>query len=188
MRCNGCKARFSETRNTILHHYHYPADTIRRIIICSAEGNGGEDHRQNPGAEQGWGEQDHPQCRSALPGGAIQPAALPAHGVAPASRAMGLRPEKTLSEEDLERSNATQRLNHAHLHGKTCKFNKDMDYLKAKLAIGVLFHSFIRPHLSLSRNTDKTFTTRTPAIKAGLVDRSWTTKFAFERPEIIYFN
>jgi len=40
LQCNLCKERFSETRNTIFFHSHYPAETIRKIINCTAEGNG----------------------------------------------------------------------------------------------------------------------------------------------------
>jgi len=36
----------------------------------------------------------------------------------------------------------------------------------------------------LSKNPDKSYTPRTPAQAAGIVDCVWTNKFAFERPEI----
>jgi IS1 family transposase len=85
----------------------------------------------------------------------------------------------------IERPNATLRLNDAHLQRKTYKFSKDMEFLKAKLAIIILFYNFIKPHLTLSKNPDKTFTPRTPAMMAGIVDKCWSTKFAFERPELI---
>jgi IS1 family transposase len=84
----------------------------------------------------------------------------------------------------IERSNGTLRLNDAHLQRKTYKFSKDMDFLKAKLAIIILFYNFIKPHSTLSKNPDKTYTPRTPALKAGIVDYIWTTKFAFELPEL----
>jgi len=82
----------------------------------------------------------------------------------------------------IERSNGTLRLNDAHLQRKTYKFSKDMDFLKAKLAIIILFYNFIKPHSSISKNPDKTYTPRTPALKAGIIEFNWTTKFAFERP------
>lgn len=84
----------------------------------------------------------------------------------------------------IERSNATLRLNNAHLQRKTYKFSKDMDFLKAKLAIIILFYNFIKFHSSISKNPDKTYTPRTPALKAGIIEFNWTTKFAFERPEL----
>jgi transposase-like protein len=40
LQCNLCKERFSETRNTIFFHSHYSSETIRKIINCTAEGNG----------------------------------------------------------------------------------------------------------------------------------------------------
>lgn len=81
------------------------------------------------------------------------------------------------------------RLNDAHLQRKTYKFSKDMDYLKAKadcrpLPIIILFYNFIKPHACVSKNPDKTYTPRTPALKAGIIEFNWTTKFAFERPQI----
>jgi len=85
----------------------------------------------------------------------------------------------------IERSNGTLRLNDAHLQRKTYKFSKDMEFLKAKLSIIILFYNFIKPHLTLSKNPDKSKTSRTPAMVAGIVDRVWSTKFAFERPELI---
>lgn len=40
LQCKVCKERFSETRNTIFFHSHYPPSTIRGIIQCTVEGNG----------------------------------------------------------------------------------------------------------------------------------------------------
>jgi transposase-like protein len=40
LRCNVCKQRFSETKNTIFHGSHYSSDDIRKIISCTVEGNG----------------------------------------------------------------------------------------------------------------------------------------------------
>ncbi|MBA7591636.1 hypothetical protein ES708_33796 [subsurface metagenome] len=40
LKCNVCKERFSETRNTVFFHSHYSAEIIRQIINCTAEGNG----------------------------------------------------------------------------------------------------------------------------------------------------
>lgn len=84
----------------------------------------------------------------------------------------------------IERSNGTLRLNDAHLQRKTYKFSKDKKLLKAKLAIIILFYNFIRPHSTLSTNPDKSYTPRTPAQAAGIVDSVWSVKFAFERPEL----
>jgi len=98
------------------------------------------------------------------------------------------RLEKSISNKIntsfVERSNGTLRLNDAHLQRKTYKFSKNMDFLKAKLAIIILFYNFIKPHSSISKNPNKTYTPRTPALKAGIIVSNWTTKFAFERPEL----
>lgn len=88
----------------------------------------------------------------------------------------------------IERSNATLRLNDAHLQRKTYKFSKENNFLQAKLAIIILFYNFIRPHSTISKNPDKSVTPRTPALKAGIIDFNWTTKFAFARPEIMRNN
>jgi len=40
LKCNLCNERFSETRNTVFFHSHYSAETIRKIINCTVEGNG----------------------------------------------------------------------------------------------------------------------------------------------------
>jgi len=40
LKCNVCNFRFSETHSTIFAGSHYSDDTIRRIIVCIAEGNG----------------------------------------------------------------------------------------------------------------------------------------------------
>jgi len=81
--------------------------------------------------------------------------------------------------------NGTLRLNHAHLQRKTYKFSKKIEYLKAKLAIIILFYNFIKPHstLTLSNWHDTTYTPTTSTLKVGIVDCIWSTNFAFERPE-----
>jgi transposase-like protein len=40
MKCNVCGMRFSETQSTIFAGCHYSDQTINRIIVCTAEGNG----------------------------------------------------------------------------------------------------------------------------------------------------
>ena len=72
----------------------------------------------------------------------------------------------------VERSNATLRQYDAHLQRKTYKLSKEKNFLKAKLAIIILFYNFIKPHSGLSRNTDKTTMPRTPALKAGIIHQN----------------
>jgi len=40
LKCNICGRRFSETQSTIFAGCHYSNQTINRIIVCTAEGNG----------------------------------------------------------------------------------------------------------------------------------------------------
>lgn len=40
LQCHVCKRRFSETRNTAFFGSKYSEETIRRIVLCVAEGNG----------------------------------------------------------------------------------------------------------------------------------------------------
>ena len=40
LQCNVCKKRFSETRNTAFFGSKYSDETIRKIVLCVAEGNG----------------------------------------------------------------------------------------------------------------------------------------------------
>ena len=40
LQCNVCKHKFSETRNTAFFGTKYSDETIKRIILCVAEGNG----------------------------------------------------------------------------------------------------------------------------------------------------
>ena len=40
LKCTVCGQRFSETQSTIFAGSHYSDATIKRIIVCTAEGNG----------------------------------------------------------------------------------------------------------------------------------------------------
>jgi len=40
LKCNICGTRFSETQSTIFAGCHYSDQTIKSIIVCTAEGNG----------------------------------------------------------------------------------------------------------------------------------------------------
>jgi len=88
----------------------------------------------------------------------------------------------TINTSYIERSNLTLRQNDAHLQRKTLKFAKNMDYFEAKLNIIIFHYNFIKTHWSLSKNEDKSFTPRTPAMKANIVKNKWTIKFAFMYP------
>ena len=59
-----------------------------------------------------------------------------------------------------------------------------MPYFKARLAVTILIYNCVRPHNTLSRNTDKTRTPRTPALVAGLIEKNLTIETAFKTPMV----
>lgn len=83
-------------------------------------------------------------------------------------------PSKTVNTSYVERSNATLRQMDAHLRRKSLTFAKALRFLKAKFAFVVAWYNFVRPHMTLSRNPDRTTTPRTPAMAAGLQDHPWS--------------
>ncbi|MDR1297552.1 MAG: transposase, partial [Deltaproteobacteria bacterium] len=88
-------------------------------------------------------------------------------------------PSRTINTAYVERSNASLRLWDSHLTRKCLTFCKSLDFLKAKLAICLLYYNFIRPHASLSYafNNDKgkkILVPITPAMAAGITDRPLT--------------
>ena len=89
---------------------------------------------------------------------------------------------KKINTAYIERSNGTLRLYDSHLQRKTLKFAKDKELLKAKLAIIITHYNFVRPHWTLSKNADKSFTSRTPAMVAGFTEKLWTIKYLLEIP------
>ena len=88
----------------------------------------------------------------------------------------------TINTSYIERSNLTFRQYDAHLQRKTLKFAKNMKYFEAKLNINIFHYNFIKPHWSLSKNKDKSFSPTTPAMKANIVTDKWTIKYAFSYP------
>lgn len=83
-------------------------------------------------------------------------------------------PSKTVNTSYVERSNATLRQMDAHLRRKSLTFAKALRFLKAKLAFVVAWYNLVRPHATLSRNSDRTITPRTPAMVAGVLDHPWS--------------
>lgn len=82
----------------------------------------------------------------------------------------------------VERINGTLRQLDAHLRRKALTFAKAPNWFAAKLSLCVANYNFIRPHGTLSRNHDRTFTPRTPAMQAGILDRVWTWMDVLVRP------
>jgi hypothetical protein len=73
----------------------------------------------------------------------------------------------------------------SHIRRKSQTFAKEMPYLKARLALIILVYNCIRAHGTLSRNPDKSYTPRTPALAANLIENNWTIDSAFKKPLII---
>ncbi len=94
-------------------------------------------------------------------------------------------PSNKINTSYIERSNGTLRQHDSHLQRKTLKFAKEKMLLIAKLSIIVAYYNFVKPHFSLSKNENKSFTPRTPAMVAGITNKVWTIKELFEKP-ILY--
>lgn len=86
-------------------------------------------------------------------------------------------PSNKINTAYIERSNGTLRQTDSHLQRKSLKFAKEKKYLEAKLAIIIMHYNFIKPHGTLSKNSDKSHTPRTPVLVAGLIDENWSIKY-----------
>lgn len=89
---------------------------------------------------------------------------------------------KKINTAYIERSNGTLRQMDSHLQRKSMKFAKENRYFQAKLSIIVMHYNFIKPHGTLSRNLDKSYTPRTPALVAGIISENWSIDYAFAKP------
>ena len=93
-------------------------------------------------------------------------------------------PSNKINTSYVERSNGTLRQHDSHLQRKTLKFAKEKMLLIAKLSIIVAYYNFVKSHFTLSKNEDKSFTPRTPAMVAGITNEVWTIKELLEKPVI----
>ena len=84
----------------------------------------------------------------------------------------------------VERLNGTLRQRDSHLHRKSLSFAKSDSFFESKLAIIVACYNFVKPHTTLSKNSDGTNTPRTPAQVAGITDSPWSVKYLLKRPEL----
>jgi len=91
-------------------------------------------------------------------------------------------PGKKINTSYIERVNGTMRQTDSHLRRKSQTFAKEMPHFKAKLAVVILMYNCIRPHNTLSKNPDKTYTPRTPALAANLIDKNWSVDSAYRIP------
>jgi hypothetical protein len=80
----------------------------------------------------------------------------------------------TINTSFIERSNGLWRLWDAHLARKCCTFAKNIEWLKAKLAICHASYNFVRPHGTLSTRNNHSFNPITPAMAAKITDHVWT--------------
>ncbi len=83
-------------------------------------------------------------------------------------------PSNTVNTSFVERSNLNWRLWDAHLRRQSTTFAKSIRWLKAKFSLVVACYNFIRPHETLSRQSDRSFTPKTPAMAAELTDHPWS--------------
>lgn len=88
----------------------------------------------------------------------------------------------TINTAYIERSNGTLRQHVSCLCRKSLCFAKMKKLLEAKIAIIVAYYNFIRPHTTLSRNPDRTFTPRTPAQVAGITKLPWSFGYLLSIP------
>jgi hypothetical protein len=93
-------------------------------------------------------------------------------------------PSQNINTAYVERMNGILRQIDAHLKRKSLTFAKSFVYLKAKLNLVVAYYNFIRPHGTLSRNEDHTYTPRTPAMAAGLMTQQWSIEAMLGIPQV----
>jgi len=74
---------------------------------------------------------------------------------------------KHVSTSFVERNNLTLRMSTRRLTRLTNAFSKKLDNLKHALALHFVYYNFCRVHQTLKT---------TPAIKAGITDRTWTVE------------
>lgn len=79
-------------------------------------------------------------------------------------------PSWTINTSFVERLNGILRQMDAHLKRKALTFAKAFRWFKAKLALVAAYYNFCRSHGTLSRNSDRSTTPRTPAMAAGVTD------------------
>jgi IS1 family transposase len=94
-------------------------------------------------------------------------------------------PSNKINTAYVERSSGTLRKMNGNLRRKSLTFAKDMTFFNAKMNLIVFIYNFIKPHASLSKNSDNSTTPRTSALYAGIIDHNWTVDCAFKVPVII---
>ena len=93
-------------------------------------------------------------------------------------------PCKQINTSFVERFNGTLRLNDAHLHRRSQRFAKNIEYFHSRIAIVIAYYNFVRPHSSLTENNDKEKFPRTPAMAKGIIDKPIDLKELLATPYI----
>ena len=85
-------------------------------------------------------------------------------------------PSKKINTSFVERFNGTLRLNDAHLHRRSQRFAKNIEYFRSRISIVIAYYNFVRPHSSLTVDDGNAKTKRTPAMHKGLAERPMDLK------------
>jgi len=91
----------------------------------------------------------------------------------------------TINTAYVERSNGILRQHVSSLRRKSLCFAKQKRLLEARIAIVIAYYNFIKPHTTLSKNSDKTVTPRTPAQVAGITNSIWSLGYLLARPSYL---
>jgi len=81
-----------------------------------------------------------------------------------------------VSTSYVERQNLTMRMGMRRFTRLTNGFSKKIEFHAHAVSLNFLYYNFARAHQSLRvKNTDGTFTKRSPAMAAGIADHIWST-------------
>lgn len=86
---------------------------------------------------------------------------------------------KSVNISFVERNNLTLRQQSRRLGRKTNGFSKDIGRLEAQLYLALGYYHFVKEHFGLrgeSKDNNKKWVQRTPAMAAGITDHIWSTR------------
>ena len=86
---------------------------------------------------------------------------------------------KSVNISFVERNNLTLRQQSRRLGRKTNGFSKDISKLEAQLYLALGYYHFVKEHFGLrgeSKDNNKKWVQRTPAMAAGITDHIWSTR------------
>lgn len=93
-------------------------------------------------------------------------------------------PSKKINTSFVERFNGTLRLNDAHLHRRSQRFAKNIEFFRCRLTIVIAYYNLVRPHGTLSRKGGERYTPRTPAMVKGITKRPLDFKELLASPHL----